>query len=168
MMNFLRQLLMFAIVPFVVWSGMPHVACQCSTGEVRLYCPRMNSITLSIGDTQLPKVHDVSCRKQFSGERGRCCQSGMSSCCRSAKRNSIPRQASCCAVECRCTPIYIAAHSATKQKSEDVPLMGRFEFELNLVQRIHLPRLSNVDVNTAGTRPPMPCGAVVFFERFLI
>lgn len=166
-MGFLRQIMIVALMPVMAWSGAPHVACQCSTGEVRLFCPRLHSPAL-----------DFRCNHSNNSSASCCSQAAASSCdetseteccCCRAKAAQTTPQSSCCSQSCRCTPIVLPASNATAPKSESVSSVCRADFAAQTVSCMHLPRVVNVRVNSHDTGPPpLPVDIIVLFARFVI
>ncbi len=100
-MDVLRQLLIGALLPLVVWSGVPQTACLCSNGEIHFSCPKLS---------QQKSANAKSCCGQD------CCQAdsnldGHASCCQSEPGQS--EEPSVRAVGCRCSLLMLAGESAT-------------------------------------------------------
>lgn len=171
-MILLRQLMILALVPVTAWSGMPHVACRCSNGEVHLFCPRLNEAQAATEPTAArQKLADSSscCKspKNASSKSG-CGSTEGGTCCGSQSSGSNDQGAGCCAAGCHCTAVYISFETGPTLKKVSVPELTQFVLAAAPVSVIRLPRVTRVDLGSAETAPRVPDDLIVLYERWLI
>ncbi len=160
-MTFLRPLMILALVPLMAWSGMPHVACRCSTGEVRLFCPKMYQ-------SASPSKSQASCGSADS-QQASCCGASVASGCRgSGKKSQNQKQPSCCADTCHCTPVILAADTGLKPKIEILPDLQQIELLPITVCTLSQPHAAHVDLSGIDPIPLVPDDLVVLTGRWLI
>lgn len=156
-MTVLRQLMILALVPVTAWSGTPHVACRCSSGEVRLFCPKL----YDSASRSMSHAGCCSTAGQIS-----CCVTG--GCCESGKKSPHQTEPSCCADTCHCTPVILAADASTKPKVENLPDIQQVEFLPITVCVICQPLVTRVDLSGIDPIPLVPDDLVVLTGRWLI
>ena len=167
-MFLLRQLLILAMVPLTMWSGMPHQACRCSNGEIRLFCPRLNQ---SQAAADQPKSDSTLCCASSKVESWKSCCGGSqgAACCGSHDSEGSQKGAQCCAAGCKCTAIYIAPDGSSVAKNVSVPELAQIALLAIPVPAICLPRFAPVDLSVQiDTGPRVPDDLIVLFERWLI
>lgn len=159
-MALLRQFLILALVPITAWAGMPHLACRCSNGEVRLFCSRMG---------QQSKDHARgACSSSSSPERKSCCRGNAAACCGSST-GAVNRQGSeCCVSGCRCTPVYLEGDASTTLKKVVLPEVVQWDLPQVSITQIQRPRIVRVDLGTLKFEPRVPDDLIVLCERWLI
>ena len=160
-MNFLRRIMIFALMPMTVWGGMTHVACRCSNGEVRLNCPRLNQ-KLSA------KTASSACCQSTSGERKPCCCGGGGKSGRYVAKSHGHQPTSCCAEICHCTPVYLQANSTPSLKKVSVADQIRIDLESVLVSVVRHSRSTPVDATSVDASQRVPDDLIVLWERWLI
>lgn len=160
-MIFLRQLMILALVPLTAWSGTPHVACRCSTGEVRLFCPKMYQSAASI-------TSQASCGSADSQQTSCCGMRVANGCCGSGKRSHHQKQSSCCADTCRCTPVILAADDSLKPKIDILPDLQQFELLPIIVCTLSQPQTTRVDLSGIDTVTRVPDDLIVLTGHWLI
>ncbi len=161
-MTVLRQLMILAMVPLTLWSGTPQIACRCSTGEIRLFCSKLN-------------------QAQFADASGSCCASkaaGGHICCgtaKAAKCSACPSETSresgstCCSSGCTCSRIVLSSELIlvpTKAQAPDLVLCDWAVVSAFLP--IQIPRMTRVDLSRIGSVPRVPDDIIVLCERWLI
>lgn len=154
-MTFFQRVMILALVPLTIWSGSPHLACRCSNGEIRLFCPRL-TLQTSQRDSKCSLASDAS-------EYKLCC--GGVACCGST---SNQEKAECCASGCRCTPILVQVHAGPTLKKVVVPELIQFELATTRVMEIRLPRVARVDLSILDVDQRVPDDLIVLCERWLI
>ncbi|MDB5347357.1 MAG: hypothetical protein JWP89_5734 [Schlesneria sp.] len=160
-MTFLKQLLILAFVPLTAWSGMPHLACRCSNGEVRLFCPRMNLQTNK--QSSCGSVADRSEQKSCCGRNnGACCSSS------SSGKGSSSQRPECCVTGCRCTPVYLANETGPTLKKVVLPELVQLDFIAASITEFRQPRIVRVDLGTLKIDRRVPDDLIVLCERWLI
>lgn len=161
-MFLLRQLMILALMPLAVWNGMPHVACRCSNGEVRLYCPRLNQ-SQTVADSP-------ACGNSSNGETHKsCCGAAQGKkCCGSQGSGTSHQGAECCAAGCRCTAVYIQSDVGPVLKVVSVPEWTQFALAVVPMSVVHFPRVTQVDLSSIDTNPRVPDDLIVLYERWLI
>ena len=159
-MFFLRQLLILAMVPLTLWSGMPHQACRCSNGEIHLFCPRLNP---SQAAAEPAGCVSPSCCTSSKGE-------GRKSCCGDSQNSHGSQDgAKCCAAGCKCTAVYLAPEGSSVAKNVDVPKLTQFGLVAISASAIRLPRFAPADLSVRiDTGPRVPDDLIVLYERWLI
>lgn len=157
-MTFLRPLMVFALVPMTAWIGMPQVACRCSTGEVRLLCPKMYQ---SAGSSK----SQANCGSA-EGREASCC--GASDCRGSGKKSQNQEQPSCCADTCRCTPVILAAEAGLKPKIEILPDLQQIELLPITVCTLSQPHAAQVDLSGIDPIPLVPDDLILLTGHWLI
>lgn len=160
-MSILQRLLILAIVPLAAWNGMPHVACRCSNGEIRLFCSQMNQ------QAKPRKAGATECISN-SSERKSCCHGGEGTCCSVPPADSSERKTECCAAGCQCTPICIQTDTSTLHKKIDLPDVIDFNLAVTPSIEVQLPRLPRVNCDSMGIDDRVPDDLIVLCERWLI
>ena len=155
-MAVLRQLMILALVPLTAWSGMPHVACRCSNGEVRFFCTRMN---------QQAQQNSATCG---GTERKSCCGGNGRTWCGSAASVTGQQGTECCAADCRCTPIYFQTEAGPTLKKVVLPELMQLDLAAIPAIEIRLPRIMRVDLSTLKSDQRVPDDLIVLCERWLI
>lgn len=158
-MIFLRQLLAFALVPLTAWSGMPHVACRCSTGEIRLFCSRMGQ---SVPHSQ----SNASCCSAGSQKHSCCGANVIGGSCGSGKKSQ--QKSSCCAETCHCTPVILEAGTGLKPKAEVLSDVQQVELLPITVCTMSQPHAARVDLSGIDPIPLVPDDLVVLTGHWLI
>ena len=162
-MIFLRQLMILALMPLAVWNGMPHVACRCSNGEVRLYCPKLN---------QSPTVSDspVCGNSSHIAVYQSCCGTAQGTkCCGSQGRETSHQGTECRAAGCRCTAIYLQSDVGPVLKVLSVSEWTQFASAVVPMSVVHFPRETRrVHLSSIDSGPRVPDDLIVLFERWLI
>ena len=167
-MFLLRQLLILAMVPLTMWSGMPHQACRCSNGEIHLFCPRLNQ---SQAAADQPKSDSTSCctSPKVEGRKSCCGGSQGVTCCGSHAGDGRQNGVQCCAAECNCTAVYVSPENSSVAKNVSVSELTQFGLVAIPVSAIRLPRFALADLSVQiDTRPRVPDDLFVLFERWLI
>ncbi len=160
-MTFFRRVMIPAMVLLTAWSGTPHMACRCSSGEVRLFCARMNQ--------QARQRDSATCDSTSGcGERKSCCGGSGGACCGSPATGSSQQGSECCATGCSCTPIYFPAEAGPTLKKVVLPELIQFDLAAISVMEIRLPRITCVDLSTLGFDQRVPDDLIVLCERWLI
>ena len=170
-MILLRQLMILALVPITAWSGMPHVACRCSNGEVKLFCSRLNegqSVHQPTAAGQTPADSSYCCLSKQADHKSCCARASGGSCCGSRGIDSNHQGASCCAAGCHCTAVYVPSETGPTLKKVSMPELTEFMLAAVPVPVIHLPRVVRVDLGSTETGPRVPDDLIVLFERWLI
>ena len=167
-MFFLRQLMILAMVPLTVWSGMPHQACRCSNGEIRLFCPRLNQSQAAADPS---KSDSTSCCTQSKVEGRKSCCGGSRgvACCGSHDGDGSQKGAQCCAAGCQCTAVYVSPENSSVAKNVSVPDLTQFGLLAIPASAIRLPRFAPVELSIRiDTGPRVPDDLIVLYERWLI
>jgi len=160
-MTFLRQLMILALVPLTAWSGSPHVACRCSTGEIRLFCSRMSqaaSPSNSNGGSSSADSQQTSC----------CGARVANGCCGSGKKSQKQQPSSCCADTCHCTPVILAADTGLKPNIEILPDLQQIELLPLIVCTMSQPHAARVDLCDIDPIPLVPDDLIVLTGHWLI
>ncbi|MDB5347414.1 MAG: hypothetical protein JWP89_5791 [Schlesneria sp.] len=160
-MALLRQFLILALVPITAWGGMPHLACRCSSGEVRVFCSRM-------GQQSKDRVQVACSSDSSSRERKPCCRGNGALCCTSSTSSSGLQGSECCASGCRCTPVYLQGDAGTTLKKVALPELVQLDLPATSIAQIQLPRIVKVDLGTLRFQPRVPDDLIVLCERWLI
>lgn len=164
-MSFLQRMLIFTLMPIMAWSVMPHVVCRCSTGEIRLICPRLHAEILNC------------LRLDLKTTRGDCCLAASISegdvshavcCCCCAKTDRATEQSSYSTAECSCSPVIVPGAGATSPVPSEESIPPSWSIELEPIAVIPVPRSLSDASGRIDTGPPASCDLVLLFERFLI
>lgn len=156
-MSYLRRLLILALVPLTAWAGMPHLACRCSNGSVRLYCPKLASQLKS--DCQ--SASDPDTKKS-------CCTSGKSSCCCAASKKASGPESACCDLGCHCTPVLLEPSVSPALKKAALPELVQLDLVALPAAQVQLPRITRVDFRALNSGPRVPDDLIILCERWLI
>lgn len=164
-MNLFRLLTILALMPLTAWSGMPHVACRCSNGEIHLACPRLNQAKV-VSDTASSNI----CQKATNAITHRSCCGGakVSKCCGSSTGESSDQGAGCCADGCRCTPVLLQADVGTTLKKVCLPELTSLDLANLSLPVIRETRSTPVELSVFDAGPRAPIDIVVLYERWLI
>ena len=146
--------MVLALVPLTLWGGSPHLACRCSTGEIRLFCPRLT--------LQTSERDSKACAAIDSGRKS-CC--GYASCCGS---KSGQEKLECCARGCKCTPVLLQADGGPTLKKVVAPELIQLDLAMIPVIEIRLPRVTRVDLRILYVDQRVPDDLIVLWERWLI
>jgi hypothetical protein len=167
-MFLLRQLLILAMVPLTMWSGMPHQACRCSNGEVHLFCPRLNQ-SQAAKDVAESAPPSCCASSKVEGQEFCCSGSQGTACCGSHTGDGSQKGAQCCAAGCKCTAIYVAPENSSIAKNVSVPDLTQFGLLAIPAPAIRLPRIAPVELSIRiDTGPRVPDDLIVLYERWLI
>lgn len=161
-MNLFRLLLVLALMPVTAYSGLPHIACRCSNGDLHLYCPKLTRAT-------------QSCRSQSSSANS--AQKATRSCCHCASQETLacdkadePQgcEATCCQGSCQCTAVALADDAGPVPVKVLVPEVVQAVLEfvpfLNIQELNDSCRASLV----ADIEPHSAVDIVIVYERILI
>src|SRR4051794_29837448 len=101
-MSLIRLLTVLTLLPVTATSGLPHVACRCSNGDVHLFCPRLGQPaqkTLDVISHAYPTKKAVH----------KSCCGGMKAakCPDSSSRGLLSENESLSTPGCRCAPVYL-------------------------------------------------------------
>ena len=158
--------MILALMPLTAWSGMSHVGCRCSTGEIRLHCPKLNHSQMAAGASSI-----ASASRSGESTASRDGKATTRSCCQSAKQatnkseNQVPPS---CAESCQCTPVLLEGNSGAKLRSEKLPVVGRSHFVSIAVSVSRLPCVTRGNLDAIDMGPHELEDLIVLFERFLI
>lgn len=153
-MNFFQRVMVLALVPLTLWGGTPHLACRCSNGEIRLFCPRL-TLQTNQRDSKACSTAQTGCKS--------CC--GHATCCGS---NSEPDQPECCASGCRCTPVLVQTDAGPALKKVVLPELIQLDLATMPVVEIRLPRVKQMDLSILDVDQRVPDDLIVLCERWLI
>lgn len=156
-MSFLRRLLILALVPLTAWAGMPHLACRCSNGSVRLYCPKLAS-----------QMNSDCQRTPHQDAKKSCCTSGKASCCCGASKKASDQESACCGSGCHCTPVLLEQSVSPALKKAVLPVLVQLDLVALLAVPVQLPRITRVDFRALNSEPRVPDDLVILCERWLI
>lgn len=159
----LRQIMVIALMPVVAWTGMPQVACKCSTGEIRLSCPRLNSASLN-----LPSQTSTAACCRPTPAASRVNKPAAGCCCCAVAKTQESQHATCSLRGCYCTRIVLAAGDLTITTIKGAASTGMFEFAQLPAFAIHLPQTVQSAVNSFDTGPPPQNDINLVFQRLLI
>lgn len=154
-MSFFQRVMILALVPLTIWSGSPHLACRCSTGEVRLFCSRLT--------LQTSQRNSNPCLAPDASEHRSCC--GGAACCGSTSNHE---KSECCASGCRCTPVLVQADAGPTLKKVVVPELIQLDLATMPVMEIRLPRVTRMDLSILDVDQRVPDDLIVLCERWLI
>ena len=161
-MFLLRQLMILALMPLAVWNGVPHVACRCSNGEFRLYCPKLNQSQAVADSSACGNSSDGAVHKS-------CCGAAHGKKCCGAQASGTSHQgAECCAAGCRCTAVYIQSDVGSVLKVVNVSEWTQLALAVVPMSVVHFPRVTRVDLSSIDTNPRVPDDLIVLCERWLI
>lgn len=157
-MAFLRLMMILALVPMTAWSGMPQIACRCSSGEIRLFCPKLR---------QSASLMNSGCCSSGEQQASCCATHSAGGCCGSDKKDR-DQDPAVCGDTCHCTPVILAADASIKPKFENLPDVQQVEFLPLAVCAICEPLAARVDMSGVDPIPLVPDDLVVLTGRWLI
>ena len=162
-MNLFRLLTILTLLPMTATSGMPHVGCRCSNGEIRWYCPKLKA------QQSQKSVEATSCCKSSKNTaRTSCCGGSQgANCICTSSRNAKSDAESCCTDGCKCTPVLITSDVGPKIAKVSVPDLQIHFANMADVTEV-LVRVDRIDVSPVDAAADVPINRVVHFERFLI
>ena len=161
-MTVLRQLMILAMVPLTLWSGTPQVACRCSTGEIRLFCPKLNQ-TLVAEDSA------SCCASKTAGGHSCCGTANSAKCLASTSDGSGDPGATCCSSGCACSRIVLPSDLVPVQTKAQVPEIVRCDWAVvSRCLRAQIPSETRVDLSSVETVPRVPDDLIILCERWLI
>lgn len=166
-MSLLRQTMILVLMPLTAWTGMPQLACQCSTGEIRLNCSRLISSARARSIEKTPADSNRSCCQRVAAVE-RVAKSTARSCCGTTKQSQASKQIGSTALECRCVAIVLTVASVPNAKFTcqiDSNPIGFVPRTIGLAQAMFTMRSIS---NPRDTGPPVSGDLIVFFERLLV
>lgn len=159
--------MILALVPLTAWSGMPHVACRCSNGEVHLFCPRLNES--SAKTEQAVTGPESGCQSAGQTDHKSCCASTAGGTrCGSQVNGSGEQGESCCAAGCRCTAVCLASEISSTVKKISSPEPTQFHWVSVPMAVSDRSRVTHVDLGSIDAAPRVPDDLIVLCERWLI
>jgi len=163
-MYLFRLVTILILLPVTVLSGMPHVGCKCSTGEVRLSCPKLTA-------ERARKTSEATtcCNSEKTVVHKSCCSGNEVTKCCGSSRHKLPSDGeSCCADGCRCTPVLLTAEIGLKLAKVSIPEIVQNDLANISAVSCILVRISRIDIDRFELKPDVPIDLIVLFERFLI
>ncbi len=159
-MRLFRLLLVLALMPVTAYSGMPRVACQCSNGELRLHCPKLEQATTASAS----RIHCCQ-RQQNVAPRSRCCRSQAA---HAESNPPIADQAASCESGCQCTPVWLASDVGPTLSKVTAPEPVQIDlYSVPMVASGHSQQ-AFVTSKAIDTGPVVAIDFVIAYERFLI
>lgn len=161
-MTVLRQLMILAMVALTLWSGTPHAACRCSTGEIRLFCPRLNQTPVADASTSC-------CAPQATGGQTCCGTNKSAKCSACPNAPSCDSGSNCCSLGCACSRIVVSSELIPVPTKAQAPEFFRCDWAVvSGFLRNQIPRVTRVDLSSVETVPRVPDDLIVLCERWLI
>jgi hypothetical protein len=146
-------------VPLTAWSGMPHLACRCSNGEIRFFCMRLSLPSGERNSAACGTAANSSTRKS-------CCGRVAGACCSSSTASS--QGSECCATGCRCTPVYLQNDTGPTLKKIVLPELMQLALIAPSVTEFRQPRVARVDLGPLRIDRRVPDDLIILCERWLI